>query len=106
VVETCSARYRLIKYNRTIVALTVKSLIIASVYTQQDANLKNKNRHNRISLIKLVENSNLDNLYIKAGCHVVSKAFSISKNTTAVDILLLKLRVTWPVSLMQYTVVL
>jgi hypothetical protein len=32
------------------------------------------------SLIKLVENSNFDNLYSKPECHAVSKAFSISKN--------------------------
>jgi hypothetical protein len=38
-----------------------------------------------MSLIKLTENSNLDNLYGKTGCHV-SKALSISKNTAAVDI--------------------
>jgi hypothetical protein len=36
----------------------------------------------------------------------VSKAFSISKNTAAVDILLLKFRVTWSVSLFEGTVVL
>jgi hypothetical protein len=37
-----------------------------------------------------LENSNWDNLYSRSGLHVVSKAFSISKNTGAVDILLLK----------------
>jgi hypothetical protein len=36
----------------------------------------------------------------------VSKAFSISKNTAAVAILLLKLRVTWSVSLIHCSVVL
>jgi hypothetical protein len=36
----------------------------------------------------------------------VSKAFSISKNTSAVNILLLKLRVTWSVSLIHCNVVL
>jgi hypothetical protein len=35
----------------------------------------------------------------------VSKAFSISKNTAAVD-MLLKLRVAWPVNLMHCSVVL
>jgi hypothetical protein len=59
-----------------------------------------------MSLIKLVENSNLDNLYSNAECHVVSKAFSISKNTAAVDMLLLKLRVTWFVGLIHCSVVL
>jgi hypothetical protein len=39
-----------------------------------------------ISFIKLVENSNLDNLYSKPECHVLSNAFSMSKNTAAVDI--------------------
>jgi hypothetical protein len=58
------------------------------------------------SLIELVENSNLDNLYSKPEYHVVSKAFSMSKNTANVDILLLKLRVTWSVSLMHCSVVL
>jgi hypothetical protein len=42
---------------------------------------------------KLVENSNSYNLYTRAECHVVSKAFSIFKNTAAVDILL-KFRMT------------
>jgi hypothetical protein len=46
-----------------------------------------------MTLIKLVENFNLDNLHSKPECHVLSKAFSMSKKTAAVDILLLKLRV-------------
>jgi hypothetical protein len=54
-------------------------------------------------MIRLVENSNLDNLYSKSVCHVVSKTFSVFKNTAAVDIvlldiLLLILRVTWSIS--------
>jgi hypothetical protein len=36
-------------------------------------------------LIKRVENSNFDILYSKPECHVVSKAFSMSKNTAVVD---------------------
>jgi hypothetical protein len=40
-----------------------------------------------MSFNKLIDNSNLDNLYSKPRCHVVSKAFSISKNTAAVDII-------------------
>jgi hypothetical protein len=44
-------------------------------------------RNELINLINLTENSNLDNLQSKPG-------FSISNNTAAVDILLLKLRVT------------
>jgi hypothetical protein len=36
----------------------------------------------------------------------MSKAFSISKNTAAVDILLLKFRVTWSTSLIHCSVVL
>jgi hypothetical protein len=39
---------------------------------------------------KFTKKCNFDNLYIKPRCHVVSKAFSISQNTAAVDILLLK----------------
>jgi hypothetical protein len=53
-------------------------------------------RKEPISLIKLVENSNLDNLYSKPECHVISKVLSIIKNTADIDILLLKLRVTAP----------
>jgi hypothetical protein len=65
-----------------------------------------RERNELMSLIKLVGNSSSDNLYSKPGCHVVSKAFSISKNTAAVDILLLKLSVTWSVSLIHCSVVL
>jgi hypothetical protein len=43
------------------------------------------------SISRQVENSSLDNLRSKSGCNIVSKAFSISKNTAAVNILLLKL---------------
>jgi hypothetical protein len=50
--------------------------------------------------------SDLDNLYSKPQCHVVSKAFSISKNTAAVDIVLLKLGVTWSISFICCNVVL
>jgi hypothetical protein len=39
----------------------------------------------------LVENSIVENLCSKPGCLEVSKAFSISKNIAAVEILLLKL---------------
>jgi hypothetical protein len=35
----------------------------------------------------------------KPACHVVLKAFLISKNTAAIDILLIKLGVTWSASL-------
>jgi hypothetical protein len=45
-------------------------------------------------LEKLAEKSNIYNLCSKPLCHVVSNAFSISKNTTAIDMLLWKLRVT------------
>jgi hypothetical protein len=38
----------------------------------------------------LVQNSNLDSLYSNPKCHVMSKTFSISKNTADVDTLLLK----------------
>jgi hypothetical protein len=48
-----------------------------------------------MSLNILVEKFNFDNLQSKPGCDVVLKASSISKNTAAVDILLLKFRVMW-----------
>jgi hypothetical protein len=63
-------------------------------------------RKELMSLNKLVENSNLDHLYSKPECHVVSKGFSMSKNTAAEDIFLLKLRVTWSVSLIHCSVLL
>jgi hypothetical protein len=44
-------------------------------------------------LINFVEKCNCDSLYSNSGCHVVSKAFLISKNTTAIGILLLRFRV-------------
>jgi hypothetical protein len=59
-----------------------------------------------MNLTKLVENSNLDNLYRNPGCHVLLRIFSMSKNTAAIDMLLLKLRVTWSVSLMHCSAVL
>jgi hypothetical protein len=57
-------------------------------------------------LIRLIENFISDNLYSKPRCHVISKAFSITKNTAAVDKLLLKIKVTWSVSLIKCSVVL
>jgi hypothetical protein len=51
-------------------------------------------RKEAISLMRLIENKNSDNLYSIQGSHVVSKAFSVSKNTAVVDLLLLKFRVT------------
>jgi hypothetical protein len=59
-----------------------------------------------ISLMKLVENSKFDNLCSKPECHVVSKAFLMSKNTAALVSLLFKLRVTWSVSFIHCSVVL
>jgi hypothetical protein len=58
-------------------------------------------RKDLISMIKPVENANLDNFYSKAGCYVASMVFSISKNISAGDIrvLLLKFKVTGSVSL-------
>jgi hypothetical protein len=47
-----------------------------------------------ISLTRLVENYNSDSLYSRPGCHVVPKAFSMSKNTAAIDTLLLNFRET------------
>ena len=58
-------------------------------------------RNELISLTMLTEKCNLSNVYRKPGCQVVSKAFSISKNSAAVESLLLKFKVTWSVSLMH-----
>jgi hypothetical protein len=62
-------------------------------------------RKEAISLMRLVENSYSDNLCSRPECHVVSKPFSISKNTGAVDILLI-FTVTWSASLIHWSVVL
>jgi hypothetical protein len=62
-------------------------------------------RKELISLIIFVSNFNLCNLYNKLGCQVVSKAFSISKNTAAIDIFL-EFKVTWPINLIHCSVVL
>lgn len=51
-----------------------------------------------------VEKSSSYGLY-KITCHVMSKVSSISKNTEAVDILLMKFRVTWTVNLINRSVV-
>jgi hypothetical protein len=56
--------------------------------------------------MRLLENSKSSNLYSRPECHVVSKAFPISKNTAGVDVLLLKFRFTWSVSLIHWSVVL
>jgi type II secretory pathway component PulL len=61
-------------------------------------------RKELISLITLAENANFDSLYSKPEFQVVSKAVSISKNTAAIDILLLKFKVT--VNFMHCSVVL
>jgi hypothetical protein len=63
-------------------------------------------RKEPMSLIKPVASSNFDNIFSKPKCHVVSKAFSMPKDTASVDILLLKLRVTWSVGLIHCSVVL
>jgi hypothetical protein len=63
-------------------------------------------RKELISLIRLIENVNLDNLYSKPKCQVVANAFLISENTAAVDMLLLKFKVAWSVSLINWSVVL
>jgi hypothetical protein len=55
-------------------------------------------RNELISLIKVDIKCNLDTLYSKPGCHVVSK---ISKKPAAVDLQLLKFRVMWCISLMH-----
>jgi hypothetical protein len=45
-------------------------------------------------------------MYSKPRCHAVSKAFSISKNTAAIDMLLMKFKVTWSISLIHWSVLL
>jgi hypothetical protein len=45
-------------------------------------------RNELISFIKFAEKCNFDSLYSKPGCQVMSKTFSMSKNTAAVDMLL------------------
>jgi hypothetical protein len=47
-----------------------------------------------ISLMRFIGNCNSDSLYSTPGCHVVSEAFSMSKNRAAVGILLLTFRET------------
>lgn len=44
-----------------------------------------------ISLTRLVENYNSDSLYSRTNCHIVSKAFSIFKNSAVVDIIVVLL---------------
>jgi hypothetical protein len=63
-------------------------------------------RNELIRLIKFVDNFHLRSLYNKPGFHVVPKGLSISKNTAAVDMLLLKFTVTWSVNLIHCNVVL
>jgi hypothetical protein len=58
-------------------------------------------RKELISLIRLINNFNLHNLYSNPRCHVVAKAFSIFKNITAVDMILFKFKVIWFVSLIM-----
>jgi hypothetical protein len=51
-------------------------------------------RKEATGLMRLVENPNSDNLYNRPECHVLLKAFSISKKTALDDMLLLKFRET------------
>jgi hypothetical protein len=62
-------------------------------------------RKEAISLMRPAESCNSDSLYNRPDCRVVSKAFTISKNTEAIDISL-KFRVMWFVSLIHWIVVL
>lgn len=57
-----------------------------------------------ISIMRLVDNSNSDSLCTRQKCCVVPKAFSMSKNTAAIEILLLKFKLTWSVSLIHWKV--
>jgi len=59
------------------------------------------------SLIKLAETCNWYNLYNNPGCHVVSKAFSISENTeNTIDLWMFKFKVTGSMILMHWRVML
>jgi hypothetical protein len=55
--------------------------------------------------MRIVRNSNSDHVYSKPECHAVSKTFSISKNTVAINTLL-KFSVMWSASLIQWSVIL
>jgi hypothetical protein len=54
-----------------------------------------------MSLIMLAKKFNLGNLYNKPVCQVVSMVFVVYKNTTSLDILLLKCMVMWSASLIH-----
>jgi hypothetical protein len=45
-----------------------------------------------MNLMTLAEKFHLSSLYSKPGCHLVSKAFSVSNNTAAVNKLLMKFK--------------
>jgi hypothetical protein len=59
-----------------------------------------------LSLFRLIENFNTENLHSNRGRNIVSKALSIFRNTAAIDMVLLKLNVMWFVSLIHLSVVL
>jgi hypothetical protein len=63
-------------------------------------------RQEEIGLMTLVKNCNSDSLYNRPECHTVSKAFSMFKNSAATDKLLLKLKVTGSISLIDWSVML
>jgi hypothetical protein len=63
-------------------------------------------RKELISLIRLIENCNVDNLYSKPMYHVSSKAFPISISTIDVDKLLFNFKVMWSVSVIHWSAVL
>jgi hypothetical protein len=50
-------------------------------------------KYDLMSFIKYTGNFNFHNLHSKPVCHVVSKAFSVSKKMAAVDKMLLKFKV-------------
>jgi hypothetical protein len=85
---------------RNLVAPLLVFLLAHTFCLQQRLNFLLE-RKELISRIKLVKNFNLDNSYSKPECHVLSKAFSIYKNTAAIDIFLLKFKVTWSISLID-----
>jgi len=59
-----------------------------------------------MSFTKYTGKFNFHNLYSKPVCYVASKAFTMSKKTSAVDKMLLKFKVMWSVSLIHWKVVL
>jgi uncharacterized Zn-finger protein len=113
VISECQRRLRLYIYMLFIILARAKprgTPTTVSLGVENSPSTKTSHflsvRKEAITLIRLVENSDYDDLYSSPQCHVVSKAFSMSKNTAAIDILLLKFRVTWSASLIHWNIIL